>query len=194
MELKRVDMPPCNGEYYVSRDGKEIYTTHAHNRHAVGKIEYDGATLYKLKKLKPGARGYHSVKIYDRNQDKRVQVGLHRMVAYAWGNPPENYSELEVDHIDSDPHNNDINNLRWCSHRENLHYAMSKGRWNSWQSRKVVCWETKEVFPSVNAAFEKYKLPGQKTPSGIYDVLAGRANEWHGKHFDYLEKAEADWL
>lgn len=191
MELKRVDMPPCNGRYYISRDGKELYTTSAGNRHTVGKIEYAGITLYKLKELKPGNKGYCSVKVFDLNGDKRVQVGIHRMVAYAWCNPPKNWAELEVDHIDGETSNNNADNLRWCSHRDNILYAQERGAW-SHNNKPVVCFDTGETFPSAKAAFEKYKKPNQKSMSGLADVLKGRAVSWHNKHFAYADKAE--WL
>lgn len=188
MELKRVDMPPCSGRYYISRDGKKLYTTSTGNRHTVGKIEYAGITLYRLKELRPGSKGYCSVKVFDLDRNKRVQVGIHRMVAYAWGEPPKNYRELEIDHIDGNPRNNSIENLRWCSHKENIGYAAKRGAWHSWQSRRVLCLETNEAFGSVRAAFDRYKKPGQKSPSGLYECLSGRSETWHDMHFCYLSE------
>lgn len=190
MELKRVDMPPCNGEYYVSRDG-DVWTSHihAHRLKDCEEAEFDGVKLKKLNKPKPSQKGYYSYKIC--SGTTRRLVPLHRMVAYAWCNPPKNWEELEVDHIDGEPSNNNADNLRWCSHRENILYAQERGAW-SHNNKPVVCFDTGETFPSAKAAFEKYKKPNQKSMSGLADVLKGRAVSWHNKHFAYADKAE--WL
>ena len=190
MELRRVDMPPCNGEYYVSRDG-DVWTTHiwAHRLKDNEETVYNGIKLKKLERPKPSSKGYYSYKI--ENGTTRRLVFLHRIVAYAWCSPSENWAELEVDHIDGHPSNNNANNLRWVTHRENILLAQERGAW-SHNNKPVVCFETKEEFPSAKAAFEKYKNPGQKSMSGLADVLKGRAATWHGKTFAY--KNEASWL
>lgn len=44
---------------------------------------------------------------------------MHRLVAYAFlGDPPS--SKHEVDHIDGNPANNEVSNLRWVTHSENI--------------------------------------------------------------------------
>lgn len=43
---------------------------------------------------------------------------LHRIVAETWIPNPD--SLRDIDHIDGDPLNNHVNNLRWCSHSNNL--------------------------------------------------------------------------
>lgn len=56
--------------------------------------------------------GYYLVHI------NRKLVFLHRIVAETFIPNPEN--KPEVDHIDRNPLNNNIDNLRWVTHKENL--------------------------------------------------------------------------
>ena len=182
-ELRRVDMSPCDGDYYISEDGKDIYTTRR-NRKSVESVVYKRKTLYKLKERRPYSdyQPYLSIKVLNKRTGKRQQIGVHRMVAYAWLGKPKDLS-LEVDHIDGDPQNNHANNLRWCTHAENLEFARNR---KQWAGKPVECWDTGEIFRSASEAFEKYKKPGQKSKSGLLDCLKGRTNSWHGFCFRYI--------
>ena len=62
--------------------------------------------------LKPNTtKGYRIVKLNNKN------LCIHRLVASAFIPNPDN--KLYVDHIDNNRQNNNINNLRWCTHQEN---------------------------------------------------------------------------
>jgi hypothetical protein len=47
------------------------------------------------------------------------KCGKHRLLAYAYLPMPNNFFELDVSHLDCNPQNNDLSNLRWQSRREN---------------------------------------------------------------------------
>ena len=79
-----------------------------------------GRTLkpYKLK------TGYMRV---DLSKDgKSSHKSVHRLVAEAFLEPVE--GKTCVNHKDSICDNNTLENLEWCTHRENTHHARDKGR------------------------------------------------------------------
>lgn len=76
---------------------------------------------------------------------KPKRYSVHRLVAYLFCNPPENYSELHVDHLDNNHFNNSAENLEWVTCAENNRRAREKGfnkislsnsnRWNNEEFR-----------------------------------------------------------
>jgi hypothetical protein len=94
--------------------------------------------------LKPYIRnGYIAVKLNKNN--KQYTKCIHRLVAIHF--IPNPYNKLYVDHIDNNPQNNSINNLRWCTQQENqqnkkikinntsgfkgVHYCKSHNKWKA---------------------------------------------------------------
>jgi hypothetical protein len=74
----------------------------------------------RILKQTSSERGYRHVKI-KREDGKTVSCAVHRLVAKAF--IPNPASLLQVDHIDGDPSNNCVENLRWASMRDNARYA-----------------------------------------------------------------------
>lgn len=68
--------------------------------------------------------GYLAVQMM--NDSERIQMKIHRLVACAF---VDGYEEgLEVDHINRDRYDNKAENLRWCSHSDNLRNTVKTKR------------------------------------------------------------------
>ena len=69
---------------------------------------------------------YHFYHLYDDFGNDR-NIGAHRLMAMTYLELPDNYEELVVNHKDGNKLNNDIDNLEWCTHTENLVHAGLNG-------------------------------------------------------------------
>lgn len=63
--------------------------------------------------------GYYTVHLYGSNINKRLRI--HRLVAINFINNPNNYKI--VNHKDGNKLNNCIENLEWCTHKQNIQHA-----------------------------------------------------------------------
>ena len=100
--------------------------------------------------------GYGTVvylSVYLCHNGKIDRVGVHRLVAQAFIPNPDN--KPEVNHIDGNPSNNRVDNLEWCSHRDNiLHSIKHLGHQHIIGNApyRVKCVDTGEVFRSMREA------------------------------------------
>lgn len=76
-------------------------------------------------------RGYARVTLSKNYKTERFQV--HRLVAEHFISNPEN--KPFVNHIDNNGLNNNISNLEWCTHSENMIHAQKQGRLFNSQSK-----------------------------------------------------------
>lgn len=78
------------------------------------------------KLLKPwiGSKGYLYVSLSKNGKAKKFSV--HRLVASAFIPNPNNYSD--VNHLDENKENNNITNLEWTTHKDNLNYGTHNSR------------------------------------------------------------------
>src|SRR5687767_12936805 len=77
----------------------------------------------KMMRLMDNGTGYKRVALRSGGSCRYLYV--HRLVAQAF---LENHKELpEVNHKDGDKANNNVNNLEWCTRRENVEHAIRTG-------------------------------------------------------------------
>lgn len=100
--------------------------------------------------LKPrvGTYGYYKVNLYKNKKVKTIEI--HRLVAESFIENSE--SKNEVNHIDGNKLNNNITNLEWVTHKENIGHA----------------WKTK-LFEPVRKASRRY---GKNNPNAkkVYQI------------------------
>lgn len=92
-------------DYIISSDG-HIYSTKN-----IGRGKY-----HKEISQRKNSDGYMDVTVGPKNF--RTTRKVHRLVAEAFIPNPDNLQE--IDHIDRIRHNNDVSNLRWISHEDNV--------------------------------------------------------------------------
>lgn len=153
-----VDIVGYEGIYKVSKDGQVM-------------------NVRKNKTIKPllNIYGYYSVRLH--KDGNRRTAFVHRLIAQAFIPNPDNKSE--VNHIDGNKLNNDISNLEWVSHRENIIHSVDI---LNHQKRAVRCIETGIVYESIKAA--ALAVNGHKT--GIAHASNGKIKTYKGYHWEKI--------
>ena len=184
------DVAGYEGLYQVSNLGRVK---------SLAKKVWNGKTYYNKQELvmKPSMMtiGYYCVTL-TRNaiQEKKY---IHRLVAEAFIPNPHNYAE--VDHIDANPTNNDVSNLRWVTHEENMRHIYElnhqyDGTANlhtpharmitAMKLQKPVVRSDGKIFPSVKAAAESLNV----NPTSVSNAARGRTKTCKGYTFKFIEK------
>lgn len=111
------DVIGYEGLYLVSSKGQIKSLGRTTDRGSKGSVTYPE----KLLTLFKDCRGYYHVNLV---RDKRIrQKSVHRIVAEAF--IPNPLKLPAVDHIDTDKSNNSVDNLRWCTAKENINNPLT---------------------------------------------------------------------
>ena len=92
-----------------------------------------------------------------------------------------NYNE--VNHKDENKLNNKVNNLEWCSHKQNCNFGSKNIRSIEKISRKIICIETNEIFLNATEIKKKYGYDN----SLIHKCCKGQYKQAYGYHWKYKE-------
>jgi hypothetical protein len=149
-----------------------------------------GGCIFKkerLLKTHDNGKQYLYVDLY--NDGKRKKDYIHRLVAKAFVDNPNNYPH--INHIDENKSNNTYSNLEWCTPKYNCNYgnhniklSMSlKGKCagkDSPSAISVICTTTGMVFDTITEAAKYYNI----------ENLRSHISTWcnGNKKFNYLGK------
>lgn len=159
-----------------------------------------------------GHRGYHEMSTYSPDKYGHQVVDLyidgkrrHRyvaiLVAEAFIPNPNNYPE--VCHIDGNPYNNHVSNLKWGTHADNMADAKRHGTFHYFtpeedeMSLRVLRKPVKSINIRTGEEREFVSLAEAARALGVYQsnithVLSGFYRQTGGYKFEYLDKDEFD--
>lgn len=117
----------------------------------------------------------------------RTMKSIHRLVAEAFIPNPEN--KPCIDHIDCNPTNNCVYNIRWVSHKENsnnplsiIHQRDSKG------GQPIYCFETDTVYESTKEVERQLNVKS----GNVSECCRGKRKSAGGYHFKYYETEKGE--
>jgi hypothetical protein len=132
--------------------------------------------------------GYYKVNLF--NDRKSYPHNIHRLVAKAFIPNPEN--KQQVDHIDNNPLNNNINNLRWVTNQQNSFNTRICKKNTS--GCKGVSFEKKS-----NKWYAEITINGKQQRLGYFDNIEdaiisryNKAKELYGEYINECEKTQYD--
>ena len=132
--------------YEVSNTGKVRSISREIKRGTKGNYFQEG------KEIKPSIsnKGYYKIHLWVNG--KTYNKNLHRLVAEAFIDNPNNYPI--INHKDENPQNNNVENLEWCSYSYNINYGTANDRRKETISKPIyqLDKETKEIIKKWNCA------------------------------------------
>jgi len=106
----------AEGRYLISNNGRVL---------SIGKYLDGRQKKKRILKFNIHPDGHHLVGIKYKQGEHAVKAKVHRLVLEAFVGP----SKLIVDHIDRDPSNNSLENLRYTTQRVNMHNTKRVGEY-----------------------------------------------------------------
>ena len=96
----------------------------------------------KILKIAIGKRGYYTVNLCKNKIRKSKYV--HQLIAEAFIPNPNNW--LYINHKDLNKTNNKIENLEWCTHKENMQHAWKNSKQLHNRKKKVYQYSLDNIF------------------------------------------------
>jgi hypothetical protein len=122
-------------------------------------------------KLQINNHGYLYFQVKADGEHKKLYI--HRAVCMAF--IPNINKKPYVNHMDSNPLNNNVSNLEWVTHKENVHHAMNAGRFKDSFSKTV------EKF---KGTIEEKQIPVIGTNIDTGEKIKFKSINEAGRHFN----------
>ena len=137
----------------------------------------------RILKLINDSGGYKVISLY---QNKKLKIfKVHRLVGKAFLENPDN--KPVIDHIDNNPSNNNVKNLRWCSQKDNLANQGKRSK-NTTGFKGVAYHKPSKKYVATIMINGKNKHLGLfKTAEEASQAYEAKAEEVHG-NFYYKNK------
>ena len=167
-EWKQIVMNGIKYDYLISSHGRVF-----------------GLKRQKMLKLRNHHCGYLRVKLSKNDEESYFLV--HRLVAEHFI-PNDDETKTDVNHIDENKKNNHVENLEWCTRKQNINHGtrterQTKTVLNKGRGKRVKCVETGQEFESINEASRTLGVDN----SALRGCLKGRTKTCGGYHWEYLD-------
>lgn len=117
-----------------------------------GRVETLKPRSEKYRKASPDSNGYACIRLSLNGVGKMVKI--HRLVLEHFKENPE--KKPFCNHIDSNRTNNRIENLEWCTHKENMKHAWKHGHGTIKKAQRM-----RNITQTFNAHVKHKRLQGQ---------------------------------
>lgn len=135
-------------------------------------------------KSRLNSSGYVSYPLIKKD-GKQMTVLLHRVIALAYVDNPNDYDE--VNHLDENKLNNNIDNLEWCTHKQNCNHGTRNKRFSEKLMKPVAQINKKgdivNIYPGVIVATKEM---GLSSKSAITNCIAGLSKSCCGYRWEYV--------
>lgn len=124
------DIPNYEGLYAATKDGKIFsYPKPCSSKKGIFLKQY--ISIIRHNRTKP----YKLFTVGLSKNKKRKTYSVHRLIAFTYIPNPEN--KPDINHIDGNPLNNNVENLEWCTKKENMKHAINTGLLDFYTEKQI---------------------------------------------------------